>query len=184
MLLPSGHQAVAHSLNLETTALLGPHIMLPYGHQAVAHCFNYGTTNLLPAFCAPYAVAHWPPSCGPQPQFFWDYCTPARVLCLICCCPLATKLWPTASIWRLLLSLGLIYCCPMANKLWPTASIWGLLLSYRLFERHMLLPTGHPAVAHSLNYLGTTALLPGFCASYNVALWPPSCGPQPQLGDY
>ena len=103
---------------------------------------------------------------------------------LICCCPLATKLWPTASIWRLLLSLGLIYCCPMANKLWPTASIRELLISYRLCVHHMLLPTGHQAVAHSLNYLGTPALLPGFCASYAVALWPPSCGPQPQFRYY
>ena len=160
------------------------HMLLPTGHQAVAHSLNYlGTTALLPGFCASYAVALWPPSCGPQPQFgyycshwasytvalwptscgplpqFGDYCSPTGFLCIICYCPLATKLW-------------------------PTASIRGLLISYRLFEHHMLLPTGHPAVAHSLNYLGTTALLPGFCASYNVALWPPSCGPQPQLGDY
>ena len=35
------------------------------------------------------------------------------------------------------------------------------------------------AVAHSLN-VGTTTLLPGFCASYTVAHWPPNCGPQPQ----
>ena len=97
MLLPSGHQAVAHSLNLETTALLGPHILLPYGQQAVAHSLNLETTALL----------------GP----------------------------------------------------------------------HILLPYGQQAVAHCLN-LGTTALLLAFCASYAIALWPPSCGPQPQLGDY